>query len=459
MRGQTVARNELVKKWESVIDHPSFGDYAVKDRTRRWVLANILENTEHAVITERDSLSGGKLLTEAPIPANQMAASSSDPTTGAIDIFDPILINMVRRTMPNLIAYDIMGVQPMTGPTGLIFALRSRYTNQAGSENFYNEVNGAFSTIVSGANTLGQKQVGTLPGNTTQTTNLAATGLFNFAGGMSTAQGEALGTDSNASIAEMAFSIEKVTVTAKERALAAEWTLELAQDLKAVHGLDAEQELTNILQGEVMAEINREMVRTIYVTATQGSTTDTTTAGIFDLDQDSNGRWSVEKFKGLMYHIEREANRVAKATRRGRGNLIICSSDVASALEMAGKLSYTPALDANGNLKVDDTGPTFCGILNGKYRVVIDPYVSGGDFMIVGYKGATPYDAGLFYCPYVPLQLMRAVRPDGFQPRIGFKTRYGVVANPFAEGLTVGSGALNKDSNVYYRRSLITSLM
>ena len=361
--------------------------------------------------------------------------------------------------MPNLIAYDIMGVQPMTGPIGLIFAIRSRYTNQTGAENFYNEVNTAFSSVVSGANTLGQKHTGTLPGNTTQLSNLAASGLYNFGSGMSTAQGEALGTDSNAAFAEMAFSIEKVSVTAKERALAAGWTLELAQDLKAVHGLDAETELSNILQGEVLAEINREMVRTIYVVAKPGSQVDTTTAGIFDLDTDANGRWAVEKFKGFMFHIEREANQIAKDTRRGRGNLIMCTSDVASALEMAGKLSYTPALDANGNMKVDDTGPTFVGVLNGKYRVVIDPYATGGNFFVAGYKGPNVYDAGLFYCPYVPLQLVSAVDPASFQPRIGFKTRYGVVANPFAEGLTVGNGALNKDANVYYRRSLVTNLM
>jgi hypothetical protein len=457
-----LTKNALVEKWSAVIDHDKWaadGVDKVADRTRRWVLSRVLENTQTNLGEMEPMNRNRQFLGEAAIPVNAMGASSSDPTTGAIDTFDPILISMIRRTMPNLIAYDIMGVQPMTGPTGLIFALRSRYTNQTGSETFYNEVNSAFSSVVTGANTLGQKSVGTLPGNTTQTSNLAATGLYNFGSGMSTAQGEALGTDSNTAFPEMAFSIEKVTVTAKERALAAGWTLELAQDLKAIHGLDAEGELTSILQTEVMAEINREMVRTIYVTAKAGSQTDTTTAGIFDLDTDSNGRWMVEKFKGLMYHLEREANGIAKDTRRGRGNLIICSSDVASALEMTGKLSYTPALDANGNLRVDDTGPTFCGILNGKYRVVIDPYVSGGNFFVVGYKGATPYDAGIFYCPYVPLQLMRAVDPASFQPRIGFKTRYGVVANPFAEGLTAGAGALNKDSNVYYRRTLCTNLM
>jgi hypothetical protein len=297
-----------------------------------------------------------------------------------------------------------------------------------------------------------------LPGNSTVSANLAETGLYNFGDAMSTAQSEALGTDGNTAIPEMSFSIEKVSVTAQGRALKATYTMETAQDMKAIHKLDVESELSNILSTEILAEINREIVRTIYITAKQGSDSGTTTAGFFNLDADANGRWSVEKYKGLMMHIEREANKVAKETRRGKGNIIICSSDVASALNMAGILDYAPALNSN-NLNVDDTGSTFVGVLNGRYRVYIDPYVSGGDFMVVGYKGSSAFDAGLFYCPYVPLQMVRAVGQDDFHPRIGFKTRYGVVANPFAQGITAGNGALVKDSNVYYRRTLIQNIL
>jgi hypothetical protein len=421
----------------------------IKDTHRRSVTAVVLENTEKALREANQYVP--QTLTEAA-PANATGAD--------IDTFDPVLISLVRRAMPNLIAYDICGVQPMTGPTGLIFAMRSKYSTQGNSatENFYNEVNTSFSSVVSGANTLGQKNVGTYPGNTsTGTANLAETGIYNFGSGMSTAQAEALGTSGNVAFAEMAFSIEKVTVTAKSRALKAEYTMELAQDLKAIHGLDAETELSNILSAEILAEINREVVRTINVTATKGATENTTTAGRFDLDTDSNGRWSVEKFKGLMFQVEREANQIAKATRRGKGNIIICSSDVASALQMAGVLDYAPALNSN-NLNVDDTGNTFAGVLNGRVRVYIDPY-AGGNYMVVGYKGSSAFDAGLFYCPYVPLQMVRAVDPDSFQPKIGFKTRYGMVANPYAEGATAGLGALTKDSNVYYRRVLVDNLM
>ena len=360
--------------------------------------------------------------------------------------------------MPNLIAYDICGVQPMTGPTGLIFAMRARYANQTSTETFYNEVNTAFATVVSGANTLGQKNVGGYPGNTTTgTANLAETGIYNMGTGMSTAQAEALGTTGNTAIPQMAFSIEKVSVTAKSRALKAEYTMELAQDLKAIHGLDAETELSNILSSEILAEINREVVRTIALTAKQGASSGTTTAGRFDLDVDANGRWSVEKFKGLMFQVEREANQIAKDTRRGKGNIVICSSDVASALQMAGVLDYTPALNSNA-LNVDDTGNTFAGVLNGRMRVYIDPYATG-NYMVIGYKGSSAFDAGLFYCPYVPLQMVRAVDQDSFQPKIGFKTRYGMVANPFAEGTTAGVGALTKDSNVYYRRVLVDNIL
>jgi len=440
-------QEDIQRKWEPILAHPDLSP--IKDTHRRSVTAVVLENTEKALREANQYVP--QTLTEAA-PANQTGAD--------IDTFDPVLISLVRRAMPNLIAYDICGVQPMTGPTGLIFAMRSKYSNSSnsGTENFYNEVNTQFSSVTAGANTLGDKQVGTFPGNTsTGTSNLAATGIYNFGAGMSTAQAEALGTSGNVAFAEMAFSIEKVTVTAKSRALKAEYSMELAQDLKAIHGLDAETELSNILSAEILAEINREVVRTINVTATRGATENTTTVGRFDLDTDSNGRWSVEKFKGLMFQVEREANQIAKATRRGKGNMIICSSDVASALQMAGVLDYAPALNSN-NLNVDDTGNTFAGVLNGRVRVYIDPY-AGGNYMVVGYKGSSAFDAGLFYCPYVPLQMVRAVDPDSFQPKIGFKTRYGMVANPYAEGSTVGLGALTKDSNVYYRRVLVDNLM
>jgi hypothetical protein len=363
--------------------------------------------------------------------------------------------------MPNLIAYDICGVQPMTGPTGLIFAMRSQYGNTTSAnvaETFYNEVNTNFSTVRTGnSSVIGEGQVGTIPGTASQTINLASTNTYNYAQGMSTAQAEALGTTSNTAFPQMGFTIEKVTVTAQSRALKAEYTMELAQDLKAIHGLDAETELSNILTGEILAEINREVVRTINVTALQGCSTGTTTAGVFDLDVDANGRWSVEKFKGLMFQIEREANQIAKDTRRGKGNIVICSSDVASALQMAGVLDYTPALNSN-NLQVDDTGNTFAGVLNGRFKVYIDPYTTG-NYLVVGYKGSSAFDAGLFYCPYVPLQMVRAVDQDSFAPKIGFKTRYGMVANPFAQGLTRGAGALVKDSNVYYRRTIVSNLL
>jgi hypothetical protein len=365
-----------------------------------------------------------------------------------------------------LIAYDICGTQPMTGPTGLIFAMRSRYSNQGtntavgntqGNETFFNEVNTSFSSVVSGANTFGQLFVGTIPG-ATNTTPMTAVNTYNTGVGMSTSQGEALGADSNVAFPQMAFSIEKVTVTALTRAMKAEYTMELAQDLKAIHGLDAETELTNILSAEILSEINREIVRTINITATQGAADNTTTAGIFDLDTDSNGRWSVEKFKGLMFQLEREANHIARDTRRGKGNIILCSSDVASALQMAGVLDYAPALNSN-NLQVDDTGNTFAGVINGRLKVYIDPYAIGGNYITVGYKGSSAFDAGLFYCPYVPLQMVRAVDQATFQPKIGFKTRYGVVANPFAQGLTKGAGGLNFNTNLYYRRTIVNNLM
>ena len=452
---------EIQNKWAPVLDHEALG--VIKDQHRRSVTAVMLENTEKALV---ESMAHGQYqtLTEtsSTLHNNFMGSSSSTAGAGGIDTFDPVLISLVRRAMPNLIAYDICGVQPMTGPTGLIFAMRSRYTDQANTETFYNEVNTAFTGAggLTGvdANNFGLGQKGTIPG-ATNTSPLTATNTYNTGAGMSRAQGEALGVDSGNAFPQMAFSIEKVTVTANTRALKAEYTMELAQDLKAIHGLDAETELANILSAEIMAEINREVVRTINITAEAGAQENTTTAGVFDLDTDSNGRWSVEKFKGLMFQLEREANQIAKQTRRGKGNIVICSSDVASALQMAGVLDYAPALNSN-NLQVDDTGNTFAGVLNGRLRVYIDPYAIGGNYLTVGYKGSSAFDAGLFYCPYVPLQMVRAVDQSTFQPKIGFKTRYGMVANPFAEGLNKGAGRSNVIStNKYYRRIIVNNIL
>jgi len=424
----------LVEKWGPILEHDSFSPIA--DNHKKSVTATILENTERALMESGDiSASMTGLLSETTVTGDGgfgSASTAAGPTAG----YDPVLISLVRRAMPNLMAYDIAGVQPMTGPTGLIFAMRSTYTNQAGGEAFYNEAD----TDFSGAGTHAQS----LP-HATPTTGT----------GMGTAAAEALGDGGGTSFAEMAFSIEKVTVAAKSRALKAEYTTELAQDLKAVHGLDAETELANILQSEILVEINRELVRTIYTNAVAGAAA-TAVAGTFDLDVDANGRWSVEKFKGLMFQIEQEANAIAKATRRGKGNIVICSSDVASALQMAGVLDYTPALNSN-SLTVDDTGNTFAGVLNGRYKVYIDPY-AGSNYLVVGYKGSSSFDAGIFYCPYVPLQMVRAVGENSFQPKIGFKTRYGMVSNPYAQGGTQGSGALTANTNVYYRRVGIANL-
>jgi hypothetical protein len=462
-------QEEIQKKWAPILEHSELP--SIRDAHRRSVTAVVLENTERAL---RESAVHGQYqtLTETTSGGafNGMGASSSTAGAGPIDTFDPVLISLVRRAMPNLIAYDIAGTQPMTGPTGLIFAMRSKYGNsaalgntsaigntRAGGETFYNEVDSTFTSVTSGANSFGQKFVGTIPGDTNNSIMSAVNG-YNTGTAMSTAQAEVLGADGNTAFAQMGFSIEKVTVTAKSRALKAEYTMELAQDLKAIHGLDAETELANILSAEIMAEINREVVRTINITAVSGAQDNTTTAGIFDLDTDSNGRWSVEKFKGLMFQLEREANAIARTTRRGKGNIVICSSDVASALQMAGVLDYAPALNSN-NLNVDDTGNTFAGVLNGRLKVYIDPYAIGGNYITIGYKGSSAFDAGLFYCPYVPLQMVRAVDQSTFQPKIGFKTRYGMVANPFAQGLTVGSGALTFNTNLYYRRVIINNLM
>ena len=455
---------QLQEKWAPLLDHQGLGD--IKDSHRRMVTAVLLENQERTLREEREFLSES--------PTNSAGTGGYTGSGGqTVAGFDPVLISLIRRAMPNLVAYDLAGVQPMNGPTGLIFAMRSKYNNQSGTEAFYNEVDSAFSGqnntarnltagFVQGAVGLGTtQQQGTNPGlldGTFPATGDATT--YNVGEGMTTGNSEDLGNGATNQFNEMAFSIEKVTVTAKSRALKAEYSLELAQDLKAIHGLNAEAELANILSTEILAEINREVIRTIYNVAVPGAQANVATAGTFDLDVDSNGRWSVEKFKGLIFQIERDANAIAQQTRRGKGNMILCSADVASALTMAGVLDYTPAL--NANLNVDDTGNTFAGVLQGKYKVYIDPYaanVSANQYYCVGYKGSSPYDAGLFYCPYVPLQMVRAVGENTFQPKIGFKTRYGIVANPFAQGATVGEGTLRRNSNVYYRRVKVTNLM
>jgi hypothetical protein len=439
---------ELQKKWQPVLEHPELE--AITDPYKRSVTALVLENQHQAMRQDRLALNE--------------TASDPGPTnvTGSgISNFDPILISLVRRSLPNLIAYDVAGVQPMTGPTGLIFAMRARYTGQQGAEAFYNEANTIFSGNTSLFNQYG------FVGNTATDTTTSTQGAVNAANsvtsgiGMQTSIAEYLGSDGNTAFQQMAFSIEKVTVTAQSRALKAEYSLELAQDLKAIHGLDAETELSNILSTEILAEINREVIRTIYTSAKIGAQYGTTTAGYFDLDTDSNGRWSVERFKGLIFQIERDANVIAKQTRRGKGNVLIVSSDVASAMAMAGVLSYTPALQAD--LQVDDTGNTFAGMLHGRIKVYIDPYYGGytqnQELVTIGYKGSSPYDAGLFYCPYVPLQMVRAVDQFTFQPKIGFKTRYGMVANPFSNGLTVQNGRLDSQTNVYYRLFAVKNLM
>ena len=456
----------LQEKWSPVLDFEGLGE--IKDNHRRAVTAQLLENQE------RELREAAQFLGEAS-PANSAGTggfSGGADAGGPVAGFDPVLISLIRRSMPNLIAYDICGVQPMSGPTGLIFAMRSKYGTQGGDEAFFNEVDSTFSGQNNSRNLSGgfsdglvgfgtTNQDGTNPSVLnpvgTATTNPSP---YNVGGGMSTGNSEALGDAAANAFNEMAFSIEKVTVTAKSRALKAEYSLELAQDLKAIHGLNAEAELANILSTEILAEINREVIRTIYKVAEQGAAVNTATAGVFDLDVDSNGRWSVEKFKGLLFQIERDANAIAQRTRRGKGNTIICSADVASALTMAGVLDYTPAL--NANLNVDDTGNTFAGVLQGKYKVYIDPYAANVDanqYYVVGYKGSSAYDAGIFYCPYVPLQMVRAVGQDTFQPKIGFKTRYGIVANPFAEGTDAGLGRLRLNTNRYYRRVKVANLM
>jgi hypothetical protein len=429
-------RQQLIEKWAPVLNHE--GAPVIRDQYRKEVTAVLLENQEREMAQQREAL---------------FEAAPANAVGGYADIngfakFDPVLISLVRRAMPQMIAYDVCGVQPMTQPTGLIFAMKSRYSTQGGTEALFNEAD----TDFAGTGT--------------------HSGVYDFGGsettgtGLATSAGERLGQGGtgDGSFGAMAFSIEKTSVTAKTRALKAEYSIELAQDMKSVHGLDAEGELSNILSTEILAEINREVIRTIYKTAKAGAAVGTATAGTFDLDVDSNGRWSVEKFKGLMFQIEREANAIGQQTRRGRGNVIITSADVASALAMAGVLDYAPAIQGNSAMNIDDTSTTFAGVLNGKYKVYVDPYtsnVSATQFFVVGYKGASAFDAGLFYCPYVPLQMVRAVDPNSFQPKIGFKTRYGLVANPFVnldDGVE-GQDNLAANQNYYYRRVKVVNLM
>ena len=478
-------QQQLMEKWSPLLD--AEGVDPIKDSHRRATTAVLLENQERFLREQAAFESGTGMLSEAA-PTNSGNAvgasgafgadsASAGPTAG----FDPVLISLIRRSMPNLVAYELAGVQPMNGPTGLIFAMRSRYTNQSGTEAFFNEPDSAFSANKAGTN-IGQAtqgdytdatdddgtvgfgstgtQRGTNPAILEGNASDAVHAQYSLGQGMATGDSEALGDGTNGDFNEMAFSIEKVTVTAKSRALKAEYSMELAQDLRAIHGLNAEAELANILSSEILAEINREVIRTIYKTAEAGSQVNVANAGFFDLDVDSNGRWSVEKFKGLLFNIERDANRIAQRTRRGKGNIIMTSADVASALTMAGVLDYTPAL--NANLQVDDTGNTFAGTINGKYRVYIDPFSANSaanQYYVVGYKGTSPYDAGLFYCPYVPLQMVRAVNDGTFQPKIGFKTRYGLVSNPFAEGTAQGLGRITSNSNRYYQRTVVKNLM
>ena len=463
---------QLQKKWAPLLE--AEGIDKIQDTHRKAVTAQLLENQERFLREERAFLS------EAPPTVNTDPSGTGNPgfsgsaaTGGPVAGFDPVLISLIRRSMPNLVAYDLAGVQPMNGPTGLIFAMRSRFDNQNGTEALFNEPDSAFSAQNSAASlgqgdytgaTDGGSDVGfgtTAQGGTNPSIlNGGADNAYSTGQGFKTQDLEKLGDGASNDFREMAFSIEKVSVTAKSRALKAEYSLELAQDLKAIHGLDAEAELANILSTEILAEINREIIRTIYKSAEAGAQTNTATTGAFDLDTDSNGRWMVEKFKGMIFQLERDANAIAQRTRRGKGNIILCSADVASALTAAGQLDYTPAL--NSNLTVDDTGNTFAGVLNGRYKVYIDPFAANLDanqYYVMGYKGTSPYDAGLFYCPYVPLQMVRAVGQDTFQPKIGFKTRYGMVANPFAEGTTQGLGRITANSNRYYRRVKVLNLM
>lgn len=451
----------LVEQWKDVLDHPELPK--ISDNYRREVTAIVLNNQlrESRKAREAEDTTMSMLAEDDATPVNTSVSdgSSAGGLAGNISRYDPILISLARRSVPNLVAYDICGVQPLTGPVGLVFAFRSKFVNGSdpnqtlGAEAFYNEAPSGYS---------GQ---GSQAGVSPAVLNDNVPGTYTYGTGMDTADAERLGTTGGTDFAEMGFEIEKFMVEAKTRALKAQYTVELAQDLKQIHGISAESELANILSTELIAEQNREVLRTVYKVAKKGATNpDLATPGVFDMTVDSNGRWAVEQFKGLMFQIERDANVIARETRRGRGNMIICSSDVASALAMAGVLDYSTGISAN--LQVDDTGNTFAGILNGKYKVYIDPYADPyagspagqNNFYVVGYRGPSQFDAGVFYCPYVPLQMYKAIGQDSFQPRIGFKTRYGMVANPFAEGLTKGAGVLNPNSNVYYRRVKVTNL-
>jgi len=456
-------QENINEKWKPVLDHPDLPE--IKDAHRRAVTAICLENVEAQA--KQDKQATGMLSEAAPVTdmglttAADFAGGAGNPTHASIDFADPVLISMVRRAMPQLIAYDVCGVQPMSGPTGLIFALRARVDSQTGDEILYNE---APTLDKSAGAATGTKDAAGVPGLLIHTdgTGNVSHNVYSTTVGMETDAGE---TDISQ---EMSFSIEKISIAAGTRALKGSYSMELQQDLRAVHGLDAEAELANILSAEILAEINREVVRKIYINAKIGAASgQTTSAGMFDLDTDSNGRWMVEKFKGLMMQIERDANAIAKGTRRGKGNIIMTSSDVASALQMAGILDYAPAMSTN--LNVDEAAGTFAGVLNGRYKVYVDPYAASNaaEFYCVGYKGSSPMDAGIFYCPYVPLQMVRAVDSASFQPRIAFKTRYGIVANPFAEGATVGNGTLaasnlnasGPNTNEYYRKVRVANLM
>jgi len=444
-----VSYDSLVKKWAPVLNEETAGP--ISDHYRKQVTAAILENQERAMMEEAKQNSFGML--------NEYGTA-----TGSVDNFDPVLISLVRRSMPNLIAYDVCGVQPMTGPTGLIFAMKSKYKTTRGGATADSEALGIKEPYTgftgdSSFSSQPEDPAGLSEANFDSDSSADdARNTSTFGGGMSTVQGESLGADGSTDFAEMGFTIDKQTVTAKTRALKAEYTMELAQDLKAIHGLEAETELANILSGEVLAEINREVIRTINSQAKSGGalTAAGTPSADFDLNTDADGRWSVEKFKGLIFQLEKDANKIAKETRRGRGNFVICSSDVASAFAAAGMLDYTPAL--NTNLNVDDTGNTFAGVLNGKMKVYVDPYATT-DYVTMGYKGGTAYDAGVFYCPYVPLTMVRAVDEDSFQPKIGFKTRYGIVSNPFVGADPTSNSLAPAKTNQYYRIFRVSNIL
>jgi len=463
---------KLQEKWAPVLGHE--GASPIGDKYKKAVTSVLLENQERFLREERGMLNEVAVNSLGAGTVTPAGSALGNANTAGLAGFDPVLISLVRRAMPNLMAYDVCGVQPMSGPTGLIFAMRSRYENQGGEEALFNEPDTGFTagydanqgdyTPRTGAGVGGDSE-----GNNPALLNDAAPGTYEVGRGMSREDLERMG-ESGRLFREMSFSIEKTSVTAKSRALKAEYTLELAQDLKAIHGLDAEQELANILSSEVLAEINREVVRTVYTVAKVGAQNNVATPGVFDLDVDSNGRWSVEKFKGLLFQIERDANAIAQETRRGKGNFLICSADVASALAMAGVLDYSSGLNGAGGPsigQVDDTGNLSVGTINGRIRVYVDPYaanLSDKHYYVIGYKGTSPYDAGLFYCPYVPLQMVRSIDPNTFQPKIGFKTRYGMVSNPFvttngAYNGTPDGEALTANANMYYRRVQVTNLM